>query len=70
MSVAYAMDGLIEGSGVGYRALRMPAFVEDVLNFQAGPIEDEGVLFGSQYGDRKVPTVATDLDLEASRLEA
>ena len=51
---AYATDDLLESSGADYRALRMPAFMEDVL-LERTSIRDEGVFCGAQTGDRKVP---------------
>jgi uncharacterized protein YbjT (DUF2867 family) len=59
VSAAYAMDGLIESTGVSYRALRMPAFMEDVLAFQGESIRSRGMFFGSQSGDRSTPSCAT-----------
>ena len=59
VSAAYAMDELIESTGVSYRALRMPAFMEDMLNFQGEAIKSQGVFLGSQSGDRKTPCCAT-----------
>lgn len=59
VSAAYAMDELIESTGVSYRALRMAAFMEDVLTFQGDSIRTRGVFFGFQTGDRKTPTAAT-----------
>lgn len=69
VSAAYAMDEMIEGTGVGYRALRMPAFMEDMLNFHLGTIGSRGAFFGSQSGDRKTPVCATrDIAAAAARL--
>ncbi len=69
VSAAYAMDGLIESTGVSYRVLRMPAFMEDMLNFQLKAIESKGTFFGSQSGDKKTPVVATrDIAIAAVKL--
>ena len=59
VSAAYAMDELIESTGVAYRALRMPAFMEDMLNFQLEAIKSQGTFFGVQSGDHKTPLCAT-----------
>lgn len=59
VSAAYAMDDLIESTGVSYRALRMPAFMDDLLTFHLESILSQGAFFGSQSGDRKTPACAT-----------
>ncbi|WP_329363663.1 NAD(P)H-binding protein [Streptomyces sp. NBC_00669] len=53
-----ALDALIESTGVAYRSLRMPAFMENLLQ-QLGPIRDQGVFFLPISGDRRIPTCAT-----------
>jgi uncharacterized protein YbjT (DUF2867 family) len=63
-----AMDDLIAASGVAYRALTNPYFMEDTAR-QAESIKDQGVFFWPIAGDRKRPTVATrDIAAAASRL--
>jgi uncharacterized protein YbjT (DUF2867 family) len=63
-----AMDDLIAASGVAYRALANPYFMEDTLR-QAESIKNQGVFFYPIAGDRKLPTVATrDIAAAASRL--
>jgi uncharacterized protein YbjT (DUF2867 family) len=63
-----AMDDLIAASGVAYRALTNPYFIEDTAR-QAEPIKNEGVFFYPIAGDRKRPAVATrDIAAAASRL--
>ena len=63
-----AMDDLIAASGVAYRALANPYFMEDTAR-QAESIKDQGVFFYPIAGDRKRPTVATrDIAAAASRL--
>jgi len=37
-----AMDDLIAGAGVPFRALCMPSFIDNLLR-QTGPIKDQGV---------------------------
>jgi len=63
-----AMDELIAASGVAYRALTNPYFMEDTAR-QAESIKDQGVFFWPIAGDRKLPAVATrDIAAAASRL--
>jgi len=58
ISAIFAMDDLIEGTGVSYRALRMPGFMDNML-WQTEPIKSHGMFFSPMSGDRKVPTCAT-----------
>jgi uncharacterized protein YbjT (DUF2867 family) len=68
VSAALAMDDLIESTGVSYRALRMPGFMENMLQ-QVGPIKAQGVFFQTVPGDLKLPTCATrDIAAVAARL--
>jgi uncharacterized protein YbjT (DUF2867 family) len=63
-----AMDDLIAASGVAYRALANPYFMEDTVR-QAESIKDQGLFFWPIAGDRKMPAVATrDIAAAASRL--
>ena len=63
-----AMDDLIAASGVAYRALANPYFMEDTAR-QAQSIKNQGLFFYPIAGDRKRPTVATrDIAAAASRL--
>lgn len=63
-----AMDDLIAATGVPYRALCMPSFMDNLLR-QAGPIRDQGVFYGPGRPDLKAPTVATrDIATVAARL--
>lgn len=63
-----AMDDLIAASGVAYRALTNPYFMEDTVR-QAESIKDQGTFFWPIAGDRKLPAVATrDIAAAASRL--
>lgn len=55
---AWAMDDLLEATGVHYRALRMPAFMDNVLG-QAELIRTEGRFVGSQSATNKGPACAT-----------
>jgi uncharacterized protein YbjT (DUF2867 family) len=68
VSAALAMDELIESTGVSYRALRMPGFMENMLQ-QVGPIKAQGMFFQTVPGDLKLPTCATrDIAAVAARL--
>jgi uncharacterized protein YbjT (DUF2867 family) len=58
VSASLAMDDLIASTGVGYRALTMPSFMDNVLR-QAEAIKREGVFVSPIAGDRKLPTCAT-----------
>jgi uncharacterized protein YbjT (DUF2867 family) len=63
-----AMDDLIAASGVAYRALVNPSFMDNTAR-QAGSIWNQGMFFSPIAGDRKLPTVATrDIAAAASRL--
>lgn len=58
LSAALAMDRLIESTGVSYRALAMPFFMENLLG-QAEAIRSQGTFFLPNTGDRMLATVAT-----------
>lgn len=63
-----SMDDLIESTGVSYRALRMPSFMENMLQ-QVEPIKNQGMFFLPISGDRKLPTCATrDIAATAAKL--
>jgi uncharacterized protein YbjT (DUF2867 family) len=63
-----AMDDLIAASGVAYRALANPSFMDNTAR-QAESIKNQGMFFSPIAGDRKLPTVATrDIAAAASRL--
>jgi len=63
-----AMDDLIAASGVAYRALTNPYFMEDTAR-QAESIKNQSLFTSPIAGDRKRPTVATrDIAAAASRL--
>ncbi|HMD94744.1 MAG TPA: NAD(P)H-binding protein [Trebonia sp.] len=68
VTASLAMDDLIAGSGVSYRALTLPSFMDNLLG-QAGRIKEEGVFFSPVSGDRKLPACATrDIAAVAARL--
>ncbi len=52
------MGELIAQTGVSYRALRLPAFMDNLLQ-QLGPIKHQGTFFYPISPDRKLPTIAT-----------
>ena len=68
VTASLAMDDLIAGTGVNYRALTMPSFMDNVL-MQLEPIKTKGVFFSPIDGDRKFPSCATrDIAAVAARL--
>jgi uncharacterized protein YbjT (DUF2867 family) len=63
-----AMDDLIAATGVSYRALAMPSFMDNILR-QAKAIKGQGMFFSPISGDRKMPSVATrDIAAVAAKL--
>jgi uncharacterized protein YbjT (DUF2867 family) len=63
-----AMDDLIGSTGVGYRALTNPSFMDNLLR-QADAIKHQGRFFLPISGDRHLPAVATrDIAAVATRL--
>ena len=63
-----AMDDLIASTGVAYRALANPSFMDNIAR-QAGSIKNQGMFFSPIDGHRKLPAVATrDIAAAASRL--
>jgi uncharacterized protein YbjT (DUF2867 family) len=67
-SASLAMDDLIASTGVSYRALTMPSFMDNILR-QVEPIKNRGLFLSPISGDRKLPTCATrDVAAVASRL--
>jgi uncharacterized protein YbjT (DUF2867 family) len=68
VTASLAMDDLIAGSGVAYRALTNPSFMDNILR-QAASIKSQGLFFSPIAGDSKRPSVATrDIAAAASRL--
>ncbi len=68
VTATLAMDDLIASTGVAYRALANPGFMENLLR-EVRSIRDEGVFTGTGAADRKAPTVATrDIAAAAARL--
>lgn len=58
LTPAYLMDELLERTGVDYRALRMPFFMENLLN-QVESIHGQGVFAQANAAERPLATVAT-----------
>jgi uncharacterized protein YbjT (DUF2867 family) len=68
VSASVAMDDLITSTGVGYRALTMPSFMDNFLR-QVEPIKNQGMFFSPISGDLKAPTCATrDIAAVAAKL--
>jgi uncharacterized protein YbjT (DUF2867 family) len=68
VTASLAMDDLIASTGVSYRALTMPSFMDNLLR-QVEPIRNQGVFFDMVSGDRKAPTCAIrDIAAAAGRL--
>ncbi|HYS69270.1 MAG TPA: NmrA family NAD(P)-binding protein, partial [Gemmatimonadaceae bacterium] len=68
VTASLAMDDLIASSGVSYRALTMPSFMDNLLR-QIEPITKNGVFSLPIDGDRKLPSAAaSDVARVAARL--
>ena len=68
VTASLAMDDLIASTGVSYRALTMPSFMDNLLR-QVAPIKNQGVFFSPIAGDRKLPACATrDIATIAAKL--
>jgi uncharacterized protein YbjT (DUF2867 family) len=68
VTASLAMDDLIAASGVAYRALTNPSFMDNILR-QATSVKNQGMFFSPIAGERKLPSVATrDIAAAASRL--
>ncbi|MFD5083651.1 NAD(P)H-binding protein [Kitasatospora sp. NPDC058406] len=58
VTASLALDDLIAGSGVAYRALANPSFFENLLE-EADSIREKGCFTDSVDADRRAPLVAT-----------
>jgi uncharacterized protein YbjT (DUF2867 family) len=68
VTASLAMDDLIASTGVDYRALTNPSFMDNIVR-QAESIKNQGMFFSPIAGDRKLPSVATrDIAAAAARL--
>ncbi|MEV0844805.1 NmrA family NAD(P)-binding protein [Streptomyces sp. NPDC049954] len=68
LTPAFRMDELIESTGVAYRSLAMPFYMENLLGM-AGAIREQGLFFLPSRADQVLPVVATrDIADRAARL--
>jgi uncharacterized protein YbjT (DUF2867 family) len=68
VTASLAMDDLIASTGVSYRALTMPSFMDNILR-QVETIKKQGMFFVPISSDRKLPTCATrDIAAAAAKL--
>ena len=68
VTASLAMDDLIAATGVAFRALAMPSFMENMLR-HVRMIKEQGVFTDITSPDRKAPAVATrDIAAVAARL--
>jgi uncharacterized protein YbjT (DUF2867 family) len=58
LSAALAMDELIESTGVPYRTLALPFFMENLLR-QAGEMAEQDTFSMAHLADRPLPAIAT-----------
>jgi uncharacterized protein YbjT (DUF2867 family) len=58
VTASLAMDDLIASTGVSFRALALPSFMDNILR-QVEVIKSEGLFFSPISGDRMLPTCAT-----------
>ncbi len=68
VAATLAMDDLIADTGVSYRAVTCPGFMDNLLR-QVEPIRTQGMFFSPTPGDLKMPTCATrDIAAVSARL--
>lgn len=68
VTASLALDDLIASTGVAYRALANPSFMDNLL-WQAVSIRDDGVFTGAEAADRPTRMVATrDIAAAAAHL--
>jgi uncharacterized protein YbjT (DUF2867 family) len=68
VTASLAMDDLIASSGVAYRALTMPSFIDNMLR-QVAPIKAQAAFFSPMDPDRKLPACTTgDIAAAAAKL--
>jgi uncharacterized protein YbjT (DUF2867 family) len=68
VTATFAMDDLIASTGVAYRALALPSFMDNLLR-QLEAIKRQGIFVSPISPDRKLPTCATrDIAAGAARL--
>ena len=54
VTASLAMNDLVKSTGVSYRALTMPSFMDNIIR-QLEPIKNEGMFFSPISGNRKLP---------------
>ncbi|HEY0540482.1 MAG TPA: NAD(P)H-binding protein [Actinoallomurus sp.] len=68
VSASLALDDLIASTGVSYRALTMPSFMDNLLR-QTEAIKSQGMFFSPISGDLELPACATrDIATVAAKL--
>ena len=68
VTASLAMDDLIASTGVAFRPLTMPSFMDNIL-MQLEAIKTKGMFFSPIDGDRKLPACATrDIAATAAKL--
>ena len=68
VTASLAMDDLIASTGVAFRALALPSFMDNLLR-QAKVIKEQGMFFDTISPERQLPAVATrDVAAVAARL--
>jgi uncharacterized protein YbjT (DUF2867 family) len=58
VTASLAMNDLVKSTGVSYRALTMPSFMDNIIR-QLESIKNEGMFFSPISGNRKLPACAT-----------
>ena len=68
VTASLRMDDMIMATGVAFRGLAMPSFMDNILQ-QAATIKDKGMMFGPMDANKKAPTTAArDAGALAARL--
>ncbi|MBD5655104.1 MAG: NmrA family NAD(P)-binding protein, partial [Candidatus Eremiobacteraeota bacterium] len=68
VTASIGMDDMIMATGVAYRGIAMPSFMDNALR-QAQAIKDQHMMFGPIEADKKTPSTATrDAGLFAAKL--
>ena len=58
VTASLAMNDLVKSTGVSYRALTMPSFMDNIIR-QLETIKNKGMFFSPISGNRKLPACAT-----------
>jgi uncharacterized protein YbjT (DUF2867 family) len=68
VTASLAMNDLVKSTGVSYRALTMPSFMDNIIR-QLESIKNKGMFFSPISGNRKLPACATrDIAAVAAKL--